>query len=114
MTYPLPSYAASIWTEGDTIWLGLPSLSGERGHSVPVPNSPEGIAQVLRILAAREKEPRGKIGTDASPTRGQIEAAMARREQFRREREAKAESKPKFSSRDLADADKILQELGMI
>ena len=108
MTYPLPSYAASIWLEGDTVWLGLPGET--RGHSVPVPATVEGLAQVLRILASREKAQRATIGTDAAPTRHMIEQAIARREKFRREREAKAEAKatPKPS------IDDTLRELGLI
>jgi len=112
MTYPLPATAAYIWTEGETIWLGLPATTAERGHSVPVPATAEGLAQVLRILRAREKASRCAIATEAAPTRAQVEAALARREAFRAERQARAERAiPKEA---LADADAVLRELGMI
>ncbi len=125
MKYPLPSYAASIYIAGDTLWLGLPSWNGEdRGHSVPIPATQAGLAELLRILQAREREQKsiekkqgGGIGTDASPTRGQIEAALARREAFRKAREAQAEPKPKPARKPQPVdpiTENILKELGII
>lgn len=123
MKYPLPSHAASIWLADGTIWLGLPSTNSEdRGHSVPIPATPEGLAQVLRILTARERDAANcRIGEAGSPTRAQIEEVMARRERFRAEREALAQAEPKrqpkapkVSEAEVAAATSVLEELGLI
>jgi len=118
MKYPLPSYAASIWLADNTLWLGLPGRGPEdRGHSIPVPATAEGMAQVLRILKARERDQASvRIGDEGSPTRAQLEAIMRKREQARAERQAQAnarvEAKP-VKARALT-SDEILAELGMI
>jgi hypothetical protein len=52
MQYPLPSYAASIWLDGETLWLSFP---GERhGHSIHLSADEYGLRCALSILRERE------------------------------------------------------------
>ena len=91
MLYPPPSSAAYIWSDGESLWLGLPGTgpSGQ-GNTVPFPRSPAGLEAALRCLEARNRAPESKLGTEAAPTRWQIEQTLKRREAFREERERKA------------------------
>lgn len=73
--YPAPSYAASIWTVGDTIHMTLPPVYGqEKGHSVVFPNSPAGWLAINSILRDRERQERRRaIGTRAAPVQYDID-----------------------------------------
>lgn len=77
--YPLPSYAASIWTAGDTIYLSLPPTFGtESGHTVHFPLSPSGWIAVNSILKAREAAERSArtIGNKAAPVQYDIDKVL--------------------------------------
>jgi hypothetical protein len=119
----LPQGHAHIWTSGDTIWLGLPSITSEAGHAIPLPNTPEGLLTLQRILVAREKSTANcRIGNDGSPTRAQIEMVLQKRERDRErraEREADAllkanPKRPKKQKLETVSGDDLLKSLGML
>jgi hypothetical protein len=48
---PAPKHAAYVWTVGETLWLGLPPLTGElHGHSLHFEATPLGLAAMLKVL----------------------------------------------------------------
>jgi hypothetical protein len=52
--YPLPKYAAYIWTVGDELFIGFPPTVGEKGHTVRTKADAYGIGWAIHLLKARE------------------------------------------------------------
>jgi hypothetical protein len=77
--YPAPSYAATIWTTGDTIHLALPAQYGEdKGHSVVFPNSSAGWMAISMILRDRERAERTnrRVGTAGAPVQYDLDKVL--------------------------------------
>lgn len=68
--YPLPSYAASVWTVGDQVHAAFD------GHTVAFPNTQTGLALLLAVMRERERKGHSVIGMDSSPTKYQVERAL--------------------------------------
>lgn len=74
--YPLPRQAAYIWAAGDRIMLAFPPVTGsDKGHSVSLPNTTQGLSQSLEILHERAfvAFDRQTIGNRSAPTQHQVE-----------------------------------------
>lgn len=77
-TYPLPSYAISLWVAGDDLWLAFPGQGPEgKGHSVRLPASQAGMATAITILRERAQAERLELGNRGTPTQYEIEAGKA-------------------------------------
>lgn len=76
--YPLPSYAASIYTVGDQIILVLPpSPLTDRSHTVKLPNTPAGWQTVSMILKDRERQERSPtIASKGAPNQWNAEQIL--------------------------------------
>lgn len=73
MTYPPPSHALMIWLGPDGNWMvAIPPLPGsDKGHTLMVPASPQGMRVIDTIMKERRVafgRPTAKIGHKASPT----------------------------------------------
>src|SRR5438309_159855 len=78
-TYPLPSYAISLWVAGDDLWLAFPGQGPEgKGHSVRLPVSKSGLKVAINILRDRAKAESLKIGHDGTPTQYTVEQYAGR------------------------------------
>lgn len=104
--YPVPRQAAYIWLVGDTVYLGLPSLHGEKGHTVTLPATVPGLLTLLALLQERSRNRKAFIGERADPTQHQVEAMLKeiRRAGEVRHQQTKAEA---------AETDALLAELGL-
>lgn len=99
-TFPLPSYAISLWVAGDDLWLAFPGQGPEgKGHSVRLPASQAGFATAISILRDRVQAKDLKLGQPGTPTQYELEqdrkygailAAMKADTAERREAQAKA------------------------
>ena len=69
-----PSLAAFAWTNGNRLWLELPSpVEGARSHTVELPNSIDGLRRALNILHAREAlASASTLATKGAPTQEQL------------------------------------------
>lgn len=66
--YPIPKYAAYLWTSGDDLFLGLPG-PGPGQSLLRLPPTEAGLRQALSILRHREYLPEEtKIATRQAPT----------------------------------------------
>jgi len=73
-SYPLPSYAVSLWIAGDDLWLAFPGQGPEgRGHSVRLPASVGGLQAAIKILRARETAEDLRIAQRGTPTQYDLE-----------------------------------------
>lgn len=111
--YPLPSYAATIWTVGDRIRLSLPSPLDAPDHVVEFPATEKGLELALETLKARERSERSlTIGARGAPSQHQVERALAddkRMNEWLKEMgAAKAEKE-----REKAEAEAFLAEIGL-
>lgn len=75
--YPSPSYAAAIWVAQDGKFaVSFPPLPGrEKGHTVLIPCSEDGMKMLRSILNQRSEhyvDGTALIGTKASPTQYNI------------------------------------------
>lgn len=72
MTYPIPSYAATVWLAGDKLAVSFPPLPGlDKSHTIQVPCTEEGIKALATVLRDREHgfdTAQAKLGTKGSPT----------------------------------------------
>lgn len=105
--YPLPRHACYLWAVGDRIMLGFPPVTGsDKGHSVSLPNTTQGLSQALEILHERSTIAfdRQTIGHRASPTQHQIQ-------NDKRYKAFMAASAVSAAERD--EASKFLEELGL-
>lgn len=99
-TYPLPSYAISLWVAGDDLWLAFPGQGPEgKGHSVRLPASLAGMQTAVSILRDRATAKDLKLGARGTPTQYELEqdrkygailAAMRADTTERREAQARA------------------------
>jgi hypothetical protein len=112
--YPLPNYAAYIWTAGDKIWVGFPSPSPDaRGHSVPFPNTEQGLAAIVKIMQARERDPLSRrISAAGAPCRLQVEKELAKDRRYNELLKAMDDGR-KVSEGEKAEAKAFLEELGL-
>ena len=110
--YPIPSYAASIWLVGDTIWLGFPPLGdGVQSHSAPFPANERGLALLLSTLRERGRGSLN-IGLKGSPTRYQIERQLVQDAKYNGLLKAMKEAKAK-QDEEKEKAIAFLKELGL-
>lgn len=119
--YPAPSYAATAWVTGNTLWLSFgPLAQGEKGHSVPY----EIDLPALRALASKDRAVRSvvlaletlatrhhhsSIGTKGSPVAYDIERALANDKKYIEWMRAIKRLTPE----EVAEGDKELRELGL-
>ena len=69
-----PKNAASIWADGDFIYLDLPSPDGSISHTIKVGNCEAGICKVLTILKHRDSEAR--LASKGDPTQHQVDKRL--------------------------------------
>src|SRR5262245_45312649 len=113
MDYPLPSYAASVWTVGDQLILSFPSPLDAPAHVVKFPNTPKGLALALETLRERERTERSTtIGTHGAPSEYQIERALAEDRKYNAWIKEMGASKAQRDA-DRAEAEEFLRELGL-
>lgn len=106
--YPPPSYAATIWLNGQVLMLSLPEAS-----TVQIDLArPNAIGALLAILKERAKDRRPVIGQAGAPVRNDVEKALESDEKYRawlaamdEDKAAKAEAK--------AEAEAVLAEIGL-
>jgi hypothetical protein len=107
MSYPLPSYAASIWLDGETLWLAFPSASG-RGHKVYLSADQYGLTCALRIL--REREIHGgaaKLNEPSAPSQALLDMyanALLRNQRVNKDKKQETAK----------EAAEFLKEIGLI
>ena len=118
MIYPPPSYAASIWLNGDVLMLAvseagtvaipierLEPQADQQGNVVP---GNRGLAVILDILRARMANRAPKIGERAAPVKWDVENALASDNKYKAWLQAM-----KATKADKAEATKLLEELGL-
>lgn len=103
-----PTHAALIWADPNHVYLELPSpIPAARSHTVRVPNTVEGLAQALSILAARG--PQSTIATSGAPTQlsldAQVKAPL---------RKKPINPGPSISPEDREATEAVLRRLGVI
>lgn len=78
-SYPLPDYAATIWSEGHQLVLCLPPIAGQtRAHTVKIPANASGMLILSHVLRARAERPSAAtVGTSAAPVQYDIDAMLA-------------------------------------
>lgn len=109
--YPVPAHAAYIWLAGDTIYLGLPSLTGsEKGHTIHAQANPTGLLALLSILRSRASGQSKGVGTKADPTQYNLEAVLA---SLRTRSDLDHEDRVKAKAEATKEADELLKELGL-
>ena len=73
-SYPLPSYAISLWVAGDDLWLAFPGQGPEgKGHSVRLPASIAGMQTAVAILRERSQAKDLRLGERGTPTQYELE-----------------------------------------
>lgn len=111
--YPLPSYAASVWTLGDRLVLSFPSPLDAPAHVVQFPNTPKGMVLALETLREREREARSTtLGTKGAPSKYQVERALAEDNKYKEWLKEMGTSKEQRDA-DKAEAEAFLAELGL-
>jgi hypothetical protein len=112
--YPLPSYAANIWTVGDRLVLSFPSPVDAPAHCVEFPLTERGLLLALATIREREKAYRPAfLATRAAPSKYQIERALAEDKKFKAWLSEMAATKEKKEA-EKAEATKFLEELGLL
>lgn len=112
-TYPLPSYAANIWTIGDQLVLSFPSPLDAPAHKVQFPNTEKGLALALQTLRERERSHQSLLlGTKGAPSIYQVERALAEDKKYRAWIAEMGEAKA-IREAEAADAEAMLKELGL-
>ena len=108
MTYPLPSYAVSVWVSGDNLMVAFPPTTGERGHTIKLPVSPAGLSTALAILKDRVVATDLRIAQRGTPSQWDIDTDQL----------YKAMVKSRAAERQAAQREKdeavaFLEELGL-
>lgn len=112
--YPLPSYAAHIWTRGNSLVLSFPSPVDAPAHCVEFPLTERGLVLALATLREREKAYRPSlIGTRAAPSKYQMERAVAEDAKFKAWMKEMTAAK-EAEAAEKAEATKFLEELGLL
>lgn len=114
MTYPLPSYAASIWLSSDEIHLAFPSPLDAPSHVVKFPANERGLALALAILRERSKIESATdalIGTKAAPVQYDVEEMY--RQITASPKFKELEAKKAVSEMEKKEATEFLAELGL-
>lgn len=107
-TYPLPSYAVSMWVSGDDLWIAFPGQGPEaRGHSVRLPASPAGLATAIKIMRERSHATDLRLAQKGTPTQYDLEAIS----NYMLRTDHVAKQAAKRADREAAAAD--LKELGL-
>lgn len=107
--YPVPSYAASIWVTGDTLWLGFASPINGHAHSVPFPATDKGLKLAMTTLHEREKG-RLLISQRGAPTRYEVERALHSDKRYNEMLKAMQEAKkPKLDP----EVEALMKEIGL-
>ena len=107
-SYPLPSYACSVWVAGDNLMVAFPATIGQKAHTVPFPNSERGLRAALTVLRARETNQNLSIGTRGAPPRAYMEDIINNDAKFKSWLSAMGEAKV-----DRAAAAEELKEFGL-
>lgn len=101
-SHPVPSYAASIWVEGDQVCLDIPSFTpGARSHTVTLPVTEKGFAIVASILKERSRGGQQQIGAKAAPIQYDLDKALLRMNITKLPPAFKTEARPELSIEDL-------------
>ena len=103
-----PKHAASLWAVGNTLYVELPG-TGEKAHTLALPNNAEGITKLLSLLKART--PSSKLGTPGDPTQWQIDKAKVPEYDLSMVHRV---AKPTFTPAQLSTATAVLQKMGLI
>lgn len=83
-SYPLPSYAAYVWAQGDQLVIQFPPLAqGDQSSTINFHMTERGIAALLRIMQERGRASDLRIGTSATPTRREVERAIESDEAYK-------------------------------
>jgi type IV secretory pathway VirB9-like protein len=109
--YPLPSYAAHIWTIGDKIVLRFPSPLDAPAHTVQFPNNEKGMALALSILKEREHS-NNLLGSKGAPSEYQVERELANDKKYNEWIKQMQESSAE-RQKEKAEAEAFLAELGL-
>ncbi len=120
--YPPPSYAATIWLSGDTLWLALPEASAVQiplsrfepqvnNFGAVVPGN-RGVAVLLDILRSRMIARPTTIGMNGAPVRADVEKALESDEKYQAWLEAMTEDKAAKAAAK-AEAESLLAEIGL-
>lgn len=128
-SYPLPSYAVSMWVTGDSLMVAFPGTVSEKGHTIKLPASAGGLDAAIRIMKDRAAAADLRLGNAGTPTQYDIERAAGRAwgaaaKTLRKAREAEivernerklAEhtAKVRRAEREKAKATEFLKELGL-
>ena len=112
MSYPPPSYAATIWLVGDQLMLSFPSPEHARNHTVAIPTTDKGFTALVSILKNRDSGPNW-IGTKGAPTGMDLAKALESDKAFNEWLKKQGHEK---AQKD-ADAEALaseLEELGLL
>lgn len=112
-SYPLPSYAASVWTVGDRLVLSFPSPLDAPAHKVEFPNNERGLKLAIETLRERERQERSTtIATRGAPSSYQIERALAEDKKYKEWIKEMGTAKAQAEA-ERAEAEAFLKELGL-
>lgn len=75
--YPLPSYAAHIWAQGQNLVLQFPPLAqGDQSSTITFPLTERGVAALLRIMQERSRASDLRLGFQGTPCKAEIEGVI--------------------------------------
>jgi hypothetical protein len=75
--YPLPAYAANIWTRGQDIVIQFPPLAeGDKTSTITFPLTERGILCLQRILVERARSADLRISSKGTPCKRNVQAAI--------------------------------------
>ena len=115
-SYPLPTYAVSVWIAGDSLMVAFPGTVTEQGHTIKLPASPAGLKTALDIAKARSEAQDLRLGNRGTPSQWEADKMAAWGAALKRgmeERVEALEAKRAAAAAERDEAAEFLKELGL-
>lgn len=106
--YPLPSYAVSVWANGDHLMVAFPPTVGEQGHTIKLPLSGAGLKTAVSILRDRAEATDLRLSQRGTPSQYEVENDQRYKALMRARQADKAATQA-----EIDEAAAFLEELGL-
>lgn len=110
--YPLPAHACSVWAVDNALSVAFPATRGEKAHTIAFPMNERGIVALLAVLRVRSQQSDLRLGTAGSPTKAEMQDAIANSAKFATWLKAMGEDRAAKAAA-MAEAEAYLKEIGL-